>query len=159
MVGDSITADSADAIRAAIPGVYVDARPGRGPDGNLFGAPFPNLREAIRSVAPAVAPGGFLVVQDDGGFTITAEFVAWVAAQLPDDRTLVWVSPSNDQAERGDLSSSTANVRDGIAAQPAHVYLDWYGLTGSMPWLLADGLHPGFEGQLALAELVRSAVG
>jgi hypothetical protein len=151
IVGDSITVDNRDEYQASIPGVVVDGIWGRGWDSNAGGQTFPTFRQAMAANIAKVAPGGSLVIHDDGGEgATTAEHVKYVTDLLPDDRRLVWVSPSNNNVPW--TADSQQTILDGIQEQPDHVYVDWH--SEATPDRLTDGLHLNQAGQSTLNHLV-----
>jgi hypothetical protein len=159
VVGDSITALTRPFFTENES--YIDGEAARGPT-NTGVSNNLTANETIDRLAPLVPSGGWLVVQEAGDHpaeTVQSyrAFVDRTAAVLPDDRCLAWVTPFDTAHVERD-AAYTAEIREGITAQPCHVVVEWADAVDDDPgaWL-ADGLHPNPNGAHLLASMIEGA--
>lgn len=153
-LGDSVLMQAREALQAQLPDAFIDAVPGRGPDGNVVGDD--TLRRAVDANAALVRPGGWLIVEEAGDHDVTVEFAQHVADVLGDDRNLAWIVPFHPtDVDRNAVS--LANIQQGTQAQPGVRLIRWdqvdkAGLTEP------DGLHLNGAGVQVFAEFVKNGV-
>jgi hypothetical protein len=121
---------------------------------------------AAAALVPLVAPGGILVVQDNGVNTTDADWRALLRSivdRLPDDRCLVGVLPVFLHPTDPAVTSGAA-VRANIMVaeftrQPCHDWIRWNQKVVADPNLVYDGQHPTPAGRVWLADQVSLVTG
>ena len=184
MIGASVTYVARSDIQAALPGLYLDARNGRGwanpPSGGGT-----NVWQAFVADAKYVKPGGWIIIEAGlGGVNpdVFDWYVKRVVAAMPRNVCLAWVMPHTYFA--GQTSEQTALrqkwnadvqafIRTDLAAVRCHSFVEWDAavvtatqrtphltttqIDQSQP-LCYDGRHPTATGSLVLAELLQQGV-
>lgn len=121
---------------------------------------------AVGRLLPSVAADGWLVIEiatnDARRGTPTEEFTGWVrsvAARLPDDRCLAWVTPSPLWMPE-EAAALTAAIRSGVRDQPCYAVVEWGAAVAADHTLVVeDGVHPTEMGSERFAQLVYETIG
>jgi len=146
-VGDSVMLASARALRADLPGVFVDARVGRQMSQGLT---------VVRQLAGAGTLRPILVVGLGTNGAITAQQVSELLRAAGPGRILVLVTTFVPRPWQGEVNGVLA-----AAAQRSHdvVLANWYGAVRNRTSLLwPDGVHPRPAGATLYARTVTTAV-
>lgn len=151
-VGDSVLWQSSAAIDQVFDDEHVDAVIGRGPESVGFGST--SLRQAIIDRLPLLTSGDTLVIQEAGDHVITDAFVQWVAAYVPDDICIAWITP-HDHGDV-DVLASVQAIRENITVQPCVRIIDWYSVDTTL--LTTDELHLNEAGVEAFVDLIQEGL-
>lgn len=141
-VGDSVMLGAASALRAVLPGIYVDAKVAR---------QFTQILQAVQwYVDEGKVPGALVVHAGTNGVMSDGDLDA--LSEAAGDRKVVLV---NAKVERP--WQDLVNQRMAAAAERhANIVLvDWHGLASQHPeWFAPDGAHLRPDGQRAYAQLI-----
>ena len=146
MIGDSITWQAQDDLRAAIPGARIDG---------VIGRSFPQADEALAEIMTGGAPNVLIVALGTNPMLTLAQIEAFMSLTDPIDRVMFvniripreWEAPTND-------------LIDSLPSRfPKVSVIDWYGYTATRPHLLNDtGYHLTDVGKPVYAEFVAESV-
>lgn len=136
VIGDSVTLISAEALHAALPGVYIDAAVSR---------QMKSTAEAVAALRAAGALRPYVVVSLATNSTVTERVMDEAVAAIGPDHQVVlvtgygdrsWIGPTNDQ------------IRAAATRYPNVVVADWQSaLTAAPEGVGKDGVHPQGPGQ------------
>jgi peptidoglycan/LPS O-acetylase OafA/YrhL len=146
-IGDSVMLGAANALRAAIPGIRIDAAVGRQWDNGVALA---------KSLAAAGQLGSTVVIGLGNNGTVTPSgFDAMMAALAGVPRVIVL----DVRVDRSWQNSDNAVLRAGAAKYPTVHLLDWYGYSaGHGAWFYDDGTHLRPQAAPGYAAFVLAAV-
>jgi hypothetical protein len=146
-IGDSVMLGAANALRAAIPGVRVDAEVGRQWSDGIALA---------RSLGASGQLGTTVIIGlGNNGVVTPAGFDAMMAALSGVPRVIV----VDLRVDRSWQNADNAVLRAGAARHPGVRLLDWYGDSfGHASWFFADGTHLRPQAATNYTALIAGAV-
>jgi hypothetical protein len=142
MIGDSITWQAQDHLRAAIPGARIDG---------VIGRSFPQADEALAEIMEGGVPNVLIVALGTNPTLTLAQIDAFMPLTDPIDRVIFvniripreWEAPTNE------LIASLPS------RYPKVSVIDWYGYTATRPYLLNDtGYHLTDAGKPEYAKFI-----
>ncbi|HET9050289.1 MAG TPA: hypothetical protein VFO60_01220 [Candidatus Dormibacteraeota bacterium] len=146
-VGDSVTLDIANPLRADVPGVVVDGQVGR--QFSVGISIIAGLRSAGR------LPPMVIVALGTNG-TVTAQQIDQMMSAATGARRVVFVTV---HVPRVWQDSDNAVIRAGVTRYPNAGLADWNALSAGHPaWFAPDGYHLSTTGATALARLIAAAL-
>ena len=118
--------------------------------------------DVVDRLVDRLQPGGWLIVQDDGGSATVESYRAYVdhvVEVTPDDRCILWVLPfSVWQPERD--ARFRDEIQAGLEAHPCHATIPWHEVAAAHPEeMTTDGLHPTEAGHRWIVAAIGEAVG
>jgi peptidoglycan/LPS O-acetylase OafA/YrhL len=146
-IGDSVMLGAANALRAAIPGIRVDAEVGRQ---WLAGV------DLVKTLAASGQLGSTVIIGLGNNGTVTpAGFNAMMAAVAGVPHVVV----VDVRVDRSWQNADNAVLRAGAAGYPNIHLLDWYGFSaGHGAWFFSDGTHLRPQAAPSYAAFIAAAV-
>jgi peptidoglycan/LPS O-acetylase OafA/YrhL len=145
-VGDSVMLAAAQPLRAALPGIYLNAAISRQMSGGLA---------AVRRLAASGQLRPIVVVGLGTNGAVTGGQIRQLRAEIGPDRWLVLVNTYEARPWEHEVNSTLAAARNG----PRVLLVDWHAaITGRTGLLWDDGVHPRPAGGILYARLIKAAV-
>ena len=145
-IGDSVMLAAAQPLRAALPGVYLNAAISRQMSGGLA---------AVRRLAARGQLRPIVVVGLGTNGAVTGGQIRQLRAEIGPGRWLVLVNTYEARPWEHEVNSTLAAARNG----PQVLLVDWHAaIAGRTGLLWDDGVHPRPAGGILYARLIKAAV-
>jgi peptidoglycan/LPS O-acetylase OafA/YrhL len=143
-VGDSVMLGASSALKAAMPGIFVDAKVAR---------QFDSLEAETRYLIRSGRVPGPLILHCGTNGTFSDDDLDRIFDMAGNRKVLL----INSKVERPWQDLVNHRLADGAQRHSNAVLVDWYGLASEHPeWFVGDGAHLRPDGAQAFAELIRS---
>jgi len=146
-IGDSVMSASAGSLAAALPGIYIDAKPDRQMPAGL---------DIVRSLADSGRLRAIVVMGLGTNYIVTTSELQQLMRLIGPDRKLVLINTYVPDPWSEEVNATEAGF---ILRHPAIVLADWFDTIKNRTYLLwPDQVHPQLPGTIVYARLVYRAI-